>query len=127
MTTPVTFYAPEAALPSQALVLDNTADVLAQRDALQGRAAVVLNFPKWTDGRAYSQAALLRGRLGYTGELIASGDVLADMAPLLARCGFSALRLRADQDPATAQRALGLITRPYQQVLPERAHPKARP
>ena len=51
---------------------------------------VVLNFPRFTDGRAYSQARLLRGRLGYTGELRAEGDVLRDQLLFMQRCGFDA-------------------------------------
>lgn len=49
---------------------------------------VVLHFPKFSDGRAYSQARLLRGRLGYRGELRASGGVLRDQLPFMLRCGF---------------------------------------
>jgi uncharacterized protein (DUF934 family) len=103
-----------------ALVLDNTEDVLARAHEIQAAAAVVLHFPKWTDGRAYSQAVLLRGRLRYVGEIRASGDVLVDMAPLLQRCGFDALQLRADQKLESAQRALGLVQTHYQTVPPER-------
>jgi uncharacterized protein (DUF934 family) len=80
----------------------------------------VLQFPKWTDGRAYSQAVLLRGRLRYAGELRASGEVLADMLPLLRRCGFDAVQMRADQSLATAQRALGFFSTHYQSVPGER-------
>ena len=49
---------------------------------------VALEFPKFSDGRAYSQARLLRGRLGYTGELRATGGVLQDQLPFMLRCGF---------------------------------------
>lgn len=49
---------------------------------------IVLNFPKFSDGRAYSQARLLRGRLGYRGELRATGGVLIDQIPFMLRCGF---------------------------------------
>ena len=49
---------------------------------------IVLNFPKFSDGRAYSQARLLRGRLGYGGELRATGGVLQDQLPFMLRCGF---------------------------------------
>ena len=49
---------------------------------------IVLNFPKFSDGRAYSQARLLRGRMGYTGELRAIGNVLQDQALFMLRCGF---------------------------------------
>ena len=114
-----------AALPAEALVLDNTTDVLTQAAALEGRQAVVLNFPKWTDGRAYSQATLLRSRLKFQGDLIAAGDVLVDMLPLLQRCGFSAVQLRADQNLDSARRALGFFDRHYQTVPPERGAPTA--
>jgi len=50
---------------------------------------IVLNFPKFSDGRAYSQARLLRERYGYKGELRATGNVLRDQLPFLLRCGFN--------------------------------------
>jgi uncharacterized protein (DUF934 family) len=50
---------------------------------------IVLSFPKFTDGRAYSQARLLRDRYGYKGELRASGDVLRDQLLFMRRCGFN--------------------------------------
>ena len=71
-----------------ALTLANTEDVLALGDRLAGVKLVVLNFPKFTDGRAYSQARLLRERLGYTGGLRATGAVFLDQLPFLLRCGF---------------------------------------
>ncbi len=104
-----------------ALLLANTDDVLAHADAIRGARAVALQFPKWTDGRAYSQAVLIRGRLRWAGELRAVGDVVVDMAPLLQRCGFDAAQLRADQRVESAERALGLIPAHYQRSLPERA------
>ena len=116
------FIPSEAPLPGHALRLDNTADVLAQGDQVQRHAAVVLHFPKWTDGRAYSQAVLLRGRLRYAGDIVATGEVLADMLPLLRRCGFTAAQLRADQRLEAAQRALGFFDTHYQTVPPERQH-----
>jgi uncharacterized protein (DUF934 family) len=78
--------APEAA----ALALANTDDVLLLGGRLAGVKLIVLNFPKFTDGRAYSQARLLRERLGYTGELRATGAVFLDQLPFLLRCGFDA-------------------------------------
>jgi uncharacterized protein (DUF934 family) len=75
---------------------------------------VVLQFPKWTDGRAYSQGHVLRARLRFAGELRASGDVLVDMLPLLARTGFDAVQLRHDQSEDSARRALTLVTDHYQ-------------
>lgn len=114
-------------LPAAALTLANTDDVLAHAEAVRRHDTVVLQFPKWTDGRAYSQAVLLRGRLRYAGRLVATGDVLADMAPLLRRCGFDRAQLRADQHLETAQRALGHIHSSYQHSLAERHAPDAAP
>ncbi len=114
------FITTEENLPTEALVLANHDDMLVQHDALMGRNAVVLNFPKWTDGRAYSQAVLLRSRLKFSGTIVAIGDVLVDMLPLLARCGFSAVQLRADQNVESARHALGFFDRHYQTVPPER-------
>jgi uncharacterized protein (DUF934 family) len=115
------------AVTDGALLLDNTADVLARADEIGAAPAVVLQFPKWTDGRAYSQAVLLRGRLRFAGEVRASGEVLADMLPLLRRCGFDAVQLRADQKLESAQRALGFFSTHYQTVPPERSSPEAQP
>lgn len=114
------FLAANDALPAGALVLASTDDVITRATEIRGHDAVVLQFPKWTDGRAYSQAALLRGRLRYTGRIIASGDVLADMAPMLRRCGFDHAQLRADQRLETARRALGHFDSHYQRTLAER-------
>ncbi|RCW24903.1 uncharacterized protein (DUF934 family) [Ciceribacter lividus] len=51
-------------------------------------ALVALAFPAFGDGRAFSHASILRGRLGYTGEIRAIGDVLIDQIPLMLRTGF---------------------------------------
>ena len=103
------FIDPDATLPEGTLVLDSTQDVTRLADDLARHRTVALHFTKWTDGRGYSQAVLLRARLRYAGEIIATGDVLADMLPLLRRCGFNAAQLRADQRLESAQRALGFF------------------
>jgi uncharacterized protein (DUF934 family) len=118
------FIDPGEALPGDALVLGNTEDVQARAAEILRHALVVLQFPKWTDGRAYSQAVLLRARLRYAGELRATGEVLADMLPLLRRCGFDAVQMRADQKLETAQRALGYFDTHYQTLPGDR--PEAR-
>jgi uncharacterized protein (DUF934 family) len=120
-STPSTLSAPSAPTAQAALDLANTEDVLQHADAVHAHPAVVLHFPKWTDGRAYSQAVLLRGRLRYRGEIRAVGEVLVDMLPLLQRCGFNAVQLRADQNLESAKRALGFFSAHYQTVPPERA------
>lgn len=53
--------------------------------------SVAVAFPSFTDGRGYSAGRLVRERFGYRGELRAVGDILADQAPFLWRCGFDAL------------------------------------
>ena len=70
------------------LVLDNPEDVTRLGERLDGVELVVLQFPKFTDGRAYTQARLLRERLGYSGELRAAGQVYIDQIPFMLRCGF---------------------------------------
>ena len=67
---------------------------------------IELNFPKFSDGRAFSQAFLLRRRRGFKGEIRATGDVLADQLAQMERSGFDVAVLRADQDLAVAQRVL---------------------
>lgn len=51
---------------------------------------IVLSFPKFSDGRAYSQARMLRERYGFKGELRATGAVLPDQLVHMLRCGFDA-------------------------------------
>lgn len=55
---------------------------------LDGVSLVAIELPKFTDGRGYSLARLLRDRFGYQGELRAVGHVLRDQLLYLARCGF---------------------------------------
>jgi uncharacterized protein (DUF934 family) len=54
---------------------------------------IALAFPKFSDGRGYSTARLLRERLGFAGELRAVGDVLADQIPLMRRCGITSFEV----------------------------------
>ena len=107
------------------LALTNSDDVRELEGSLSRFAAIALHFPKWTDGRAYSQARLLRVRLHYTGDIRAMGDVLVDMALPLARTGFDTAVLRADQDLEVAQQALrffeGLLSSPGQPAIADRS------
>jgi uncharacterized protein (DUF934 family) len=61
-------------------------------------AAVALVFPSFRDGRAYSQARLLRERHGYEGELCATGQVLRDQFVFMSRAGFDAFEVKKDAD-----------------------------
>ncbi len=73
---------------------------------LAGVSRIELHFPKFSDGRAFSQAFLLRRRRGFAGELVATGDVLVDQLAQMQRSGFDAAVLRADQPLETARRVL---------------------
>lgn len=97
--------------PASGNIVLGKARLLAERDALRGRNAplglvlasgenlegledeiarlslVVLDIPRYADGRLYSIARLLRERHGFTGEIRASGDVLRDQIMLLHRVG----------------------------------------
>ncbi|MEX1166051.1 MAG: DUF934 domain-containing protein [Hydrogenophaga sp.] len=94
------------------LAIANDAD---PREAdLNGIQTVLLNFPTFSDGRAFSQAFLLRRRLGFTGEIRATGDVLVDQLQQMQRSGFSQAVLRADQDISLGQELLKLYAAFYQ-------------
>ncbi len=101
---PLTDHTPAGAEDRTVLALANDADPLLA--PLEGVTRIDLHFPKFTDGRAFSQAFLLRRRRGFEGEIRATGDVLADQLAQMERSGFDVAVLRADQDMATAQRVL---------------------
>ena len=61
-------------------------------------AAVALVFPSFRDGRAYSQARLLRERHGFAGELRATGQVLRDQFVFMLRAGFDAFEVKKESD-----------------------------
>jgi uncharacterized protein (DUF934 family) len=63
-------------------------------DDIHRLAVIALSFPKFTDGRSYSKARMLREQHGYKGEIRAVGEVLLDQIPLMMRCGFDALEIR---------------------------------
>lgn len=73
---------------------------------LAGLPLIALEFPSFRDGRAYSQAYLLRTRLGWQGELRAVGDVLRDQLSHMRQCGFDAFAVREDKSAADALKGL---------------------
>ena len=104
-----------------ALTLANTEDVLQLGARFDGVKLIVLNFPKFTDGRAYSQARLLRERLGYRGELRATGAVFLDQLPFLLRCGFDSFESDQKGFGEALARARTLFSVVYQPVGDGRA------
>jgi len=71
--------------------LQNTDDPALLTPFLDKLHLVELDFPKYTDGRAFSQALMLRRRFGYSGEIRAIGQVLEDQLRLMLRSGFDAM------------------------------------
>jgi len=82
--------------------------------SLKGVKRIDLHFPKFTDGRAYSQAFLLRRRLGFQGEIRATGDVLIDQLVSMSRTGFDVAVLRDGLDASAAQRQFDRFPAFYQ-------------
>jgi uncharacterized protein (DUF934 family) len=80
---------------------------------------VAIDFPRFTDGRGYSIARLLRERYGWRGELRAVGDIQRDQLFYLARCGFDAFVLREGEDVAVALEALRDFSERYQAAVDE--------
>jgi len=81
---------------------------------LSGLQTIELEFPKFSDGRAYSQAFLLRRRLDLAGELRATGDVLIDQLVQMKRTGFDVAVLKDGVDASAAQRQLDRYAGFYQ-------------
>ena len=84
------------------LQLSNDAELLDL--TLDGVTRIDLHFPKFSDGRAFTQAVTLRRRLGFQGEIRATGDVLIDQLVQMRRSGFDAAVLREGLSPGAAQR-----------------------
>jgi uncharacterized protein (DUF934 family) len=95
---------------------DDPHELVEHLDRLQ---LIEISFPKYTDGRGYSQAQLLRRRFGYTGELRAVGHVLRDQIFYMNRSGFDAYETdRADLHEVL--NALNEYSEVYQPAVGER-------
>lgn len=96
-----------------AVKLANTVDVLTLDAAVLASPMLVLDFPAFGDGRAYSQARRLRDRDLYKGVIRATGAaVVADQLAMMTRCGINEFALRDDQALAVCQAALAAETKP---------------
>ena len=82
------------------VVVPGDADLEGQYEALVNAAEIIIELPVFMDGRAFSHARKLRD-LGYTGKLLAGGDVLPDQWQFLERCGFSGLVDERNSEVAT--------------------------
>jgi uncharacterized protein (DUF934 family) len=92
---------PEALLRREGklgVIWPNSRDVDDLVPVLDRLAVIALVFPTFRDGRAYSQARLLRERHGYDGELRATGQVLRDQFVFMLRAGFDAFEVKKQSD-----------------------------
>ena len=79
---------------------------------------IVLNFPSFADGRAYSQARALRNTLAYEGELRASGHLLPDQLGFMVEVGLDSFDLQTDRFPVERwTEALDAVTLTYHRHL----------
>lgn len=84
-------------------------------------AVVALEFPKYRDGRAYTNAYVLSGRLKFKGQIRAVGDVLREQAGFMARVGFDAFEPADDASANEWQAAIGRYRHVYQRSADGRA------
>lgn len=134
----------DEALPEGAAVLIGIDRFLKEAEALKGRQApvgviwpnnrpiaeiapylgqlslIALVFPIFRDGRAYSQARLLRERLGWHGPLRATGNVLRDQFLLMERSGFDQIDAVKEADAKAFDEAVHRYTVFYQPATDER-------
>lgn len=97
-------------------------DVRALAADLDTISMIAIDFPKFSDGRGYSQAARLRGQSGYKGRLRATGDVLLDQVQHFFRCGFDELAIESAETMAALKAGHTLpFSRFYQPAVGEAA------
>jgi uncharacterized protein (DUF934 family) len=116
-TPPMKILAPhEHVSPSEGdksiIAVANEVDVLALH--LCGVQRIDLHFPSFTDGRAFSQAYLLRRRLHFSGDIRATGHVLLDQLVSMARTGFSSAVLQESANTSDIQRQFERFSAWYQ-------------
>lgn len=97
--------------------LPNDVDVDEIASELAGLEFIALEFPKFGDGRAYSQAHVLRERHVFKGELRAIGDVQRDQLWQMYRCGINAYELRPDRSIEDALKAFSEYSLTYQPAI----------
>ena len=105
--------------------VDNTADPAALVPHFERLTLISIAFPAFSDGRGFSLARVLR-RMGFKGELRASGRLIADQISHALRCGFDTIEVSGDiasrQDQAQWESALSAFGAYYQQGYSARTH-----
>lgn len=97
-----------------AVFLDSDQEVVDIANYLEKIPLILLNFPHFTDGRAYSKAVQLKQEFGFEGEIRASGDVRKDQLLEMHRCGFDSFILDSDKENNPLQKVSGTFSHQYQ-------------
>ena len=118
---------PSQALLAQAgVVLEPADDVLQLAPFVAALPLVAVHFPEFKEGRGYTQARLLRDRLGFKGELRATGQVRVDLVYHLARCGVDAFELVEGENLDMALAELKRFSVAYQPCADGATAPRRR-
>jgi uncharacterized protein (DUF934 family) len=99
----------------------NDDNVLSLEQQISSAEVIELNFPAFSDGRAFSQAVQLRKRMKFKGDIRATGDVLVDQLVQMLRSGFTSAVLREDQSAEHAAKLLSHYKDFYQGDVANRA------
>lgn len=96
-----------------ALNIENNIKVEELGSELDKYNAIIINFPAFNDGRAYSQARQLRERFNFKGRILARGEVLADQILFMNRCGIDIVEINGN-DTSAFENALTEFSNFYQ-------------
>lgn len=84
----------------QGMQIPIDADLEALSERIFSLKLICIDISDFNDGRVFSLAAQLKGRFHFSGELMASGSMIAEQLPLLARCGFDSFFINEPVDPS---------------------------
>lgn len=103
--------------PVADLVISHDQDLLTHAPTLSGVKVIRLSLPGFKDGRAFSQASLLRQRYAFSGEIRMAGHVLPDQAHYLRRVGVDAVELESTDRLDDFRQALDSYRLGYQRAV----------
>lgn len=97
--------------------IEPDADLLELPAAMLKRPELLIDFPSFTDGRGYSHATTLRHRYGYTGDLVAVGDVRRDQLEFMRETGFTVFEITGNDSVEDMQASLVELAMPNKHPL----------
>ncbi len=96
------------------VMLNPEDDVQVLKEHLPTLQLIAINFPKYTDGRGYSQARILRTQLNFPGEIRALGDVRPDQILFMMRAGITSFQFETQPNEQVVQQILTRFKANYQ-------------